>query len=330
MQIFRAVVAIMAALTAATGIILDTLQITGIDTKWWTAGAFMVFCIFVIWIIADLNSKNKELVSKHPSISVISNAIDDLWYLEVTNKGATGIFSAEVCVFSSEQNNEVGGRYNALWGNTNTDRTEIMNGHSDIIRLASITYTDTEYRFIMKAYDTANKGIYLIKHMDFKKSQGLKIQVVISSNPKLKDGAFVRDYCISSTGITESEPKRRLSIPDKYLFGELDEDSTEYFEAKSAVENLRPLKIFDDSKAGDTIKVFYSLRDKLAIGISENEASVQDRLVLAQLSLHKIVQLEQRRKSSFGSAFDEGYWVLTELGKRVVLYLQAHKYILES
>ena len=121
-----------------------------------------------------------------------------------------------------------------------------------------------------------------------------------------------------------------MSIPDKYTFGEEDESEARYFDAKSVIEEFKPLRIFDDSSPGDVIRVFYCLRDKLTVGMSEHEASVQDRLVLDQLNLHKIVQFEQRRKAKGPRMYDEGYWILTELGKEVILYLQANKQVLDK
>lgn len=238
MGIFKAVGAIMAALIAAIGFSLDAIQVIGINTKWWTIIAFVVSCVFVTWIVRDLRNKNKELENKKPSISVTPVPMDDLWYLDVTNNGERGIFTAEVCAFEEEDSSmdskykPVGSRYNALWGKTNTDKSEIMNGQSDIIRMASIRYTDAGKYFVMKAYDPAKKSPYDVMHIEFEGFRDIvhqkNIQVIISSDPSLKGGAFIREYSISLRGITESKAKKRMSIPDKYAFGEEDESEAKY------------------------------------------------------------------------------------------------------
>ena len=328
----------MAALVTSAGITLDTLQVTGIDIKWWTLVAFGVFCFFIIWIIVDLAGKNRELKNKKPSISVTPMPMDDVWYLEVTNNGEKGIFTAQVCVFVEEEAGSkyvpIGSRYNALWGKGNTDKSEIMNGQSDIIRIASIRYTDTAQYFVMKAYDTAKKSPYDVRCVEYEGFGDLLyqpiIQVILSSDPSLKGGAFIREYSISPKGITESKPKKRISIPDKYTFGEQDEGEARYLEAETIVEELKSLSIFDDSSPGGLIRVFYYLRDKLVVGMSECEASVQDKLVLPQLNLHKIVRLEQRQKATESRTYDKGFWILTELGKSVIVYLQMNKQVLDK
>ncbi len=87
--------------------------------------------------------------------------------------------------------------------------------------------------------------------------------------------------------------------------------------------------IFTDEPVNIT-RILYALREKLSVGLHDYEASVQDRLVLEQLNLRNIVQLEQRKVKVFGSdnVRDESYWILTELGKSVILYLQKNKQIL--
>jgi Ca2+/Na+ antiporter len=340
MQIFRAVVALVTALVAATGITLDTLQITQINFRWWTLVAFVLACVFVIWIIVDLNNKIRELENKKPSISVTPEPLEDSWYLEVTNNGERGIFTAQICVFGNKEApidskySPIGTRYNALWGNTNTDKSEIMNGQTDIVKIASIRYADNETYFVMEGYDPVKKSSYDVRHIEYEGFRDLLkqqiIQIIISADPSLKDGAFIRDYTVSLKGITESSPKKRMSIPDRCLFGGEEYEETKYPEAVATTKELKALKIYDDSKPGDLIRVFYYLKDKLAVGLSENETSNQDKLVLAQLNLRKIVRFEQRRKASGSHTYDEGFWTLTEAGKGVILYLQMNKQVLDN
>jgi hypothetical protein len=164
----------------------------------------MIFCTLVIWLTLELYIKNANLESKKPLISVKPISIGDRWYLEVTNNGEKGIFSAEVCIFDEEDSatdskyEPLGSKYNALWGKTNTDKSEIMNGHSDTIQIASITYTDTEKYFVMKAYDSVQQSSYTVRRIEFEgfrdHVQQQIIQVIISSDPSLKV------YVVSKSG----------------------------------------------------------------------------------------------------------------------------------
>ena len=219
----------MAALIAATGITLDTLQITQIDFKWWTLVAFVVFCIFVVSIIVDLNNKNRELENKKPSISVVPELLQDLWCLEVTNNGEKAVFSATV-IFVPKLPNTIEERYDALWGKTMTDKTELMNGQGDVIKIASTIYKDDMEYFVMSGYDAVKKAPCLIRSIEYKQfiNTGMKIQVIISSSPKFKDGEpFIRTYDIRSHYITPSKHqlKKLDSIPYKFVFGDDDVDA---------------------------------------------------------------------------------------------------------
>ena len=101
---------------------------------------------------------------------------------------------------------------------------------------------------------------------------------------------------------------------------------------KQVVDELLTIGIYSDKPVNIT-RILYHDREKLASGgFPDYEASVQDKLVLEQLNLRKIVQLEQRKVKVYGSdnVRDEGYWILTELGKSVILYLQTNQQVLDK
>ena len=95
------------------------------------------------------------------------------------------------------------------------------------------------------------------------------------------------------------------------------------------VGELLSVGIYTDCLVNIT-RILYRDKDKLAAGLLDREASVQDKLVLAQLNLRNIVKLEQRQRVAVRGSFDEGYWVLTELGKDVILYLEENKQVLDT
>jgi len=100
---------------------------------------------------------------------------------------------------------------------------------------------------------------------------------------------------------------------------------------KQLVEELLSVGIYTDCPVNIT-RILYHDRDKLTVGLSDEVASEQDKLVLPQLNLHNIVQLEQRKVRVYGSdnVRDEGYWILTELGKKVIKYLQENQQVLDK
>ena len=57
----RAVVVIMSAIITAIGLTLDAIQVTKVDTKWWTLISFVVFCVLIGWIILELHVSNNDL-----------------------------------------------------------------------------------------------------------------------------------------------------------------------------------------------------------------------------------------------------------------------------
>lgn len=100
---------------------------------------------------------------------------------------------------------------------------------------------------------------------------------------------------------------------------------------KQIVEELLSIGIYTDVPVNIT-RILYHERKKLAVGLSDEIASNQDKLVLEQLNIHKIVRLEQRKVRVYGSdnVRDGGYWVLTELGNDVILYLQSNQQVLHE
>ena len=204
------------------------------NINWLAIISGFVFFFFVVWALWDSAKHVEEAENQRPSITVKPVLFDDIWYLEVTNNCEKGVFTAQVSVFNKPdldpKYQEIGPKYHALWGNSNTNESIIFNGQTDIIRLAAITYTNDNKYFEIRGYDTVKKSPYSIRRIeydDFKKFANEQIvQVIISASPRLKEGAFVKEYNISLRGMTESAAKKRLSAPDSYMFGERDDKET--------------------------------------------------------------------------------------------------------
>lgn len=317
----------MTALAAIIFNFLDIYEVTAlvgtneIKWQWFTLGAFILFCVFVGFTYWNLRQRITDLESTKPSIFVEPIISEGFWYLEVTNKGERGIFTAEIIVYGDTYEC-IGTKYYALWGNTNTDKSEIFNQQNDIVRLACVSFEDDGEYVDMKEYDTMISHPDIVRHIYLSDKIPFEecIEVKISSFPTAKEGVFIRDYILTLGKITEfKKPKnlRRSSSPHHFIFGELSVDDPRFYEAKKSLDEIKDLKIFPDSQLGDLLNVFSNIKDKLSLGMPDSTSSVQDKLVLAQLSLRNIVHREQRQTGD--------YWVLTELGRNVVLYFERYK-----
>jgi len=241
MQIFRGVVAIMAALIAATGITLDTLQIIGIETKWWTLGAFIIFSVFVIWIIVGLYIKNRELEEQHPSINVKRFIENSKYYLEVTNNGATGTFKAQIKILVGKEylKNNIS-QYWACWEYGKGWESKILRGQNDYIQIASLITKKPQITKYLEIpyydYSTSTSiitttGYYepkvTIVNLDTRQVKAIeypkpiiKFKAIISADPSLKEKEVTKTFILNMSGLHEIPPyKIRLikSTKDKPL-----------------------------------------------------------------------------------------------------------------
>ena len=213
----------ISAIATAAGLSLDVKEVLGLEPRWWALIAFVIFFVLVVWLIIELYIKNMSLEGGKPSISVVPTSSQDLWYLEVTNNGAEATFSA-VVIAVPEQANAIGERWRALWAETMTGETKLMNGQTDEIKIASIKYLYSEEYFVMHAYSIARKVRSLARQIarkQFISKTPITIQVIVSSSPAPKDGKpFVKTYSISSHHIRESKHqlKRLDSFPGELTF----------------------------------------------------------------------------------------------------------------
>jgi uncharacterized Tic20 family protein len=105
------------------------------------------------------------------------------------------------------------------------------------------------------------------------------------------------------------------------------------YDIETVIADLLSVGIYSDMPINIT-RILYHDREQLAVGLSNDSGGVttMTNLVLQQLNIRKIVQLEQRKERIYGSdnVQDKGYWILTELGKNVILYLQNNQQILKK
>lgn len=206
----------MTAMVTAFGISLDTIQITGISTRWWTLIAFVIFCAFVIWIIWDGYNNKKKLENMRPNILVepIININND-WCLNVINNGEEGNFETQIAlhaVFLSGDwvSTEEFSSWKGIWEYTNTNDIKIMKGHHESVKLVHITTRGTRPILELLGYDLNAKSAAVIKAFDTTLPSLsdiiVRILVVISSHPSPKNGVFEKTYEITPFDMVEIKP----------------------------------------------------------------------------------------------------------------------------
>ena len=113
------------------------------------------------------------------------------------------------------------------------------------------------------------------------------------------------------------------------------------------MKKLRDFTVTINDKRINSATILRKLQPELLRGIAEYETGraitgifggniTSEQLIATcnevfdKLSLWGVVQLEQRRRSTGPRTSDMGYWVLTELGKDIILYLEANPQVLHN
>ncbi|MBI2858116.1 MAG: hypothetical protein HYX90_03460 [Chloroflexi bacterium] len=93
---------------------------------------------------------------------------------------------------------------------------------------------------------------------------------------------------------------------------------------ETLTKELRILRV--DGVQTDAAAVLNQFAAKLAVGVSEYDIPMEFREVMTQLSHLQLVEIQQRRVASGPRSWDQGYWILTDLGKKVVWHLHRTAY----
>ena len=202
------------------------------DTNWLAIVSAILFLGFVIWTLGEQSNKlegkdNKvqELEDQKPRITVEPLAYPDDEYalLRVTNNGEKGDFSVQITLLSELRNgiwivfNELIHRYFGVWQSSNTNKIEILNGHSDNIRIAHLTLDDGQTLELLQ-YDLQLNCVsrkYWHKWVvssEYTPQPEYRVRVNISSFPSLKGGSWIKDYLVTLNTIEPIEIKGKAPI----------------------------------------------------------------------------------------------------------------------
>lgn len=143
----------------------------------------------------------------------------DIYYLDVHNVGEYAEFEAQVEVLEGKSYAfALPTTYSAYWDRTQRDKTQIMKGHRDKLKIANLELQTgvLTASFRLHYYETRYFERALIEGIEFAVSTSwipgsdkvvkpcFKLKVTISSNPSMKDGAFSRVYELSPEGFSET------------------------------------------------------------------------------------------------------------------------------
>lgn len=92
---------------------------------------------------------------------------------------------------------------------------------------------------------------------------------------------------------------------------------------KLTIKRLLSVGIYTDVP-DNILRILYHDKESLKIGLPDHKvlSSNQDKQVYGDFRLHNIVQIENRSTGS--------YWVLTDIGKRVISYLEKNQQVLHK
>lgn len=139
-------------------------------------------------------------------------------YLDVHNIGEYAEFEAQVELLDGKNYAlALPQIYSAYWDRTKRDKTKIMKGHKDRLKVANLEIAPRGLlmSFRLHYYETSYfEGVPLeriksvnstswIPGSDQVSKPCFTLKVTISSNPSLKDGVFSRAYELSSEGFSE-------------------------------------------------------------------------------------------------------------------------------
>jgi hypothetical protein len=96
-----------------------------------------------------------------------------------------------------------------------------------------------------------------------------------------------------------------------------------YLQLRLIIKRLLSVGVFTDVP-GNILRILYYDKESLKIGLPDHKvlSSNQDKQVYADFRLHNIVQIENRSTGS--------YWVLTDIGERVISYLEKNQQVLNK
>ena len=208
-----------------------------IDPRWISFGSFIIFCCFIGWYMVGQNQRLQKLEGTKPMIDVTPQKIYGEIYLDVVNEGEKAIFEANITICYSSTGNTthdilaMNMGYKALWNSSGTNKAEIMKGHSDAIKIATIksiaVYAE---KIILHAYNVADNSPYTMESSAWMSTEDNRIikpefvlQVNISSDPSLKpspnliNGSFVRNYVVNLNEIREYYTQSQKGFKTKLI-----------------------------------------------------------------------------------------------------------------
>jgi hypothetical protein len=156
--------------------------------------------------MCEQSGRIKSLENQRPVAIIEPFCKDAERYLKITNKGEKGKFVADIKVVRSENDVDLMGEtYKGYWKKANSDESELMNGRSDLLHIA------TEYTCVINGTTGTDFGLYLF---DDSKRQPIEnrlvigrphcwLKVSVTAEPALKNGYVVQYYELKYNDFTK-------------------------------------------------------------------------------------------------------------------------------
>jgi len=211
---------VVAGVASIAGIIINFVQGTIIPSWVWAAIGFLALLI-AQFVAFHRVRVDRDRLQRQPAPAIeVTPKIDyhDI-YLDVHNIGEYAEFEAQVELLDGRSfAYALPQIYSAYWDKTKRDKTKIMKGQRDRLKIANLELPTRvlSESFRLHYYETSYfEGVPVegirsvdstswIPGSDQVAKPRFKLKVTISSNPSLKDGVFSRVYELSPDGFSEA------------------------------------------------------------------------------------------------------------------------------
>lgn len=216
LKLARLVFAVLAALVAASGPVLDLYGLLpeGTDLRWVVAGSLALFFVLVVWDRLDTESRINSLEAGRPDpVLALRRERDDL-VMDVTNRGEAGTFRCEVRFLStamSAYSGEVpspGRWYVAKWRSAyGNDEARIHRGGMHSVLLGEAQGSDPGVSGVTFPFTIGGAGA--TPQYSFQWIAGreppvpvpeVRLRVTVTSEPSAVRGVVEKQICLDALG----------------------------------------------------------------------------------------------------------------------------------
>ena len=137
---------------------------------------------------------------------LISDDFGYLGFIRVWNRGAAATFRAQIQLTGEDVGRDAGGIYDAYWNQSADSEVKIFSGHQAVLHVADgggpRSASGDEEVALVFLHPDGSRGQFMWS-WGMPGPKQFFLRVTISSEPKLRDGEFVRTYTLGPLGLVE-------------------------------------------------------------------------------------------------------------------------------